>query len=252
MFRKALTRQPGDDLFRGLTTADLGAPDLALARRQHDAYVAALGDQGVEVTVLPPLAGHPDACFVEDAAVIVPELAVVTRPGAPSRRGETDSVAAALPADRPCERIEGPGTLDGGDVLVAGRTCWIGLSGRTNAEGAGRLVGLLTPLGYACRLVPVGEGLHLKSSLAHLGGDTLLATPALAGLEAFAGWDVVTAPADESYACNVLWMGGAVLAPSGFPATLALLRARGLAVVELDTSEFRKLDGGLTCLSLRY
>ncbi|HPF70081.1 MAG TPA: amidinotransferase [Candidatus Krumholzibacteria bacterium] len=252
MHRFALTREPGSDLFRGLTTAGLGAPDLLMARAQHASYVAALREQGLEVTVLPALEGCPDACFVEDTAVIVPGLSVVTRPGAPSRRGETATIAAALPVDRPQVTIAAPGTLDGGDVLVVDRTCWIGLSGRTNAEGAGQLVEALAPLGLDCRLVPVGEGLHLKSSLSHLGGRRLLMTEQLAALDVFAGWDIMVVPAAEAYACNALWLDGRLLVPTGYPRTVALLAAKGLALLELDMSEYRKLDGGLTCLSLRF
>ncbi len=252
MFTHALTRRPGPDLAGGLTSADLGSPDFALAVAQHEAYVQALRGLGLEVTELPALPGHPDACFVEDTAVVVPELAVITRPGAPSRRGETGSVAAALAPHRPLAVIEAPGTVDGGDVLVVDRTCWIGLSGRTNTAGARQLADLLQPLGYDCRTVPVGAGLHLKSSVNYAGGRTLLMTEQFAGLDVFAGWRPLVVPATEAYACNTLWINGTLLTPARYRTTGGLLRGLGLPLSELDTSEIRKLDGGLTCLSLRF
>jgi len=177
---------------------------------------------------------------------------VVTRPGAPSRRGETASVAAVLAQHRELATIEAPGTVDGGDVLVADRTCWIGRSARTNAEGASQLAGLLTARGYTCRIVPVAGGLHLKSSVNHVGDRTLLMTDEAAALEAFADWDRLTVPAAEAYACNTLFVNGTLLVPAGYPATAVRLRGLGLPLVPLDTSEIRKLDGGLTCLSLRF
>ena len=252
MFSRAITRRPGPDLAAGLTTADLGPPDWRRALEQHAAYVEALVGLGLEVEVLPALSGHPDACFVEDCAVVVPELAVITLPGAPSRRGETASVAAVLGAGRESAAIAAPGTLDGGDVLVAGRTCWIGLSARTNEAGARQLAALLEPCGYTCMLVPVGGGLHLKSGVNHLGDRRLLLTAGLAGQDCFAGWEQVVVPADEAYACNSLWINGTVLVPDHHPAAVALLRGLGLPLIVLDTSEIMKLDGGLTCLSLRY
>ncbi len=252
MFCHALTRRPGPDLVAGLTSANLGAPDLALALAQHESYVQVLRGMGLAVEVLPALNGHPDACFVEDTAVIVPELAVITRPGAPTRRGETDSIAVALAAHRPLVCIDAPGTLDGGDVLVAGRTCWIGLSARTNEAGAGQLATLLEGCGYACFLVPVGAGLHLKSSVNHLGDRRLLMTGHFAGLDCFADWDRIIVPAGEEYACNTLWINGNLLVPDHHPATAAKLDELGLPLIALDTSEIKKLDGGLTCLSLRF
>jgi len=252
MFSHAITRRPGPDLVQGLTTADLGAPDWPRALVQHAAYVTVLTELGVEVTALPALPGHPDACFVEDVAVVVPELAVMTRPGAPSRRGESASVAAALAGQRELATIEAPGTLDGGDVLVAGRTCWIGLSGRTNAASADQLAGLLGARGYDCRSVKVTGGLHLKSCVNAVGDRTLLVAEAMAVREEFADWERLTVPAAEAYACNTLEVNGSLLVPAGYPATAVRLRELGRPLVLLDTSEFRKLDGGLTCLSLRY
>jgi dimethylargininase len=251
MFAHAITRRPGPDLARGLTTADLGEPDHEVALAQHDAYVEALRGLGLSVEVLPPFPGHPDACFVEDTAVVVPEGAVITRPGAASRRGETATVAAALARHRECVELT-TGTLDGGDVLIVGRRCWIGLSARTDRDGAAALTEHLERWGYTCTTLPVGAGLHLKSSVNWVGGDTLLVAEEFAGRPELAGWTLLVAPPDETYACNTLWVNGGLITPAGFPRTRESLEGLGLPVFELALSEFEKLDGGLTCLSLRF
>ena len=251
-FTHAIVRRPGPDLVDGLTAGDPGRVDPARAVAQHDAYVAALQQLGLTVEILPPLAGHPDACFVEDTAVVVPGGAVVTHPGAPQRRGETSTVAAVLAHHRDADIMTGPATLDGGDVLMVGDIGWIGLSGRTNTEGAALLTAVLSRLGIAMTTVPVAAGLHLKSSVNWVGGRTLLTTAEFADHPAFADWDRLVVPADEVYACNTLRINGTLLTPAGFPATRTLLGRFECPVVELDTDEFRKVDGGLTCLSLRF
>ncbi|HZR09216.1 MAG TPA: arginine deiminase family protein, partial [Myxococcales bacterium] len=171
---RAIVRRPGPDFAAGITTAELGEPDLARMLGQHAAYVEALRAAGLEVEVLDALPGFPDAYFVEDVAVVVPELAVVARPGATSRRGEADEIVPALSRHRPVARLEQPATLDGGDVLIVSRTVFIGISSRTNEDGARQLARLLEPHGYRSRTVPVASGLHLKSSVSWIGGETLL------------------------------------------------------------------------------
>ena len=251
-FARALCRRPGPDFADGLTTAGLGRPDFDRMLAQHDAYVAALRALGLEVEVLEALPGFPDAYFVEDAALVFPGLAVVTRPGAPSRRDEAEALAPALARHRPLARLEAPATLDGGDVLVVGRQVFVGLSDRTNPEGAAQLARLLAPHGYAVVPVPVAAGLHFKSSVNWVGGDTLLLTAAFAGREELAGFRRLVMDPAEAYAANTLWINGTLLTPSGFPRTRALLETLGLPIVELDMGETRKMDGGLTCLSLRF
>ncbi len=250
-FTRALCRLPGEDAGAGLTTAGLGGPDHPRLLAQHAAYVAALRALGLEVEVLPPLAGHPDAYFVEDPAVVVPEVAVVTRPGAASRLAEAEALAPALARHRPLVRLEAPATLDGGDVLVVGRRVLVGRSERTNAAGVAALAAALGPHGYQVTPVPVGAGLHLKSSVNWLGGDALVVAAGFDGLGALDGFRLVALDPSERYAANVLWVNGTVLAPAGYPDTLARLRALGLPVVALETSESRKMDGGLTCLSVQ-
>ncbi len=255
--RHAVTRRPGADAAAGLTSADLdprgGGPlDLDKLLAQHAAYEAALRGLGVAVHSLPPLAGHPDAYFVEDVAVIVPSLAVITRPGALPRRGETGHIEAALAPAGELRRIEAPGTLDGGDVLCTGARAFIGLSERTNEAGARQLGELLSDAGFDCRTLEVGGGLHLKSSVNALDEETLLITAELAAHPAFAGFrHLVLDPAD-AYAANALRVNDRVLLPAGFPRVAATLADAGFDCLELDVSEARRMDGGLTCLSLRY
>ena len=251
MLTRAILRRPGADFAAGLTAARLGAPDLALMLAQHAAYADALRAVGLEIEVLDPLPGFPDAYFVEDVAVVVPELAVVTRPGAPSRLGEADAIVAALARYRPVAGLAPPATMDGGDVLVAGDTVFIGLSTRTNESGAAQLARLLEPHGYRSRTVPVASGLHLKSSVTWLGGDMLLVGERYAGRPELEGFRHLVVDADEEAACNTLLVNGTLLTPARFPKTRRLLDRAGLPVIELDLTEARKMDGGLTCMSLR-
>ena len=252
MFTQAICRQPGPDFASGLTTAGLGAPDLELALFQHAAYAEALRSCGLEVRVLPPLPGHPDACFVEDTAVILPEMVVETRPGALSRRGEVVMISENLPFGRKRMRIQAPGNLEGGDVLVVGKKVFVGITERTNEDGIGQLADALQPFGYSVAAVPLAEGLHLKTGVNHLGGNVLLAAPGIADHPALADHGIVLAAPGEGYPCNTLWVNGRLLTPAGFPGTQAALEALGLEIIPLEMSEFQKMDGGVTCLSLRF
>ncbi len=257
-FTRALVRPPGDTFAAGMTTAGLGAPDVGRARVQHQAYVRALEACGLVVMSLLADEAYPDSTFVEDTALLTTRGALLTRPGAESRRGEVAAVARALAEFFPTaetETIRAPGTLDAGDVCEADGHFFIGVSERTNEEGARQLATWLARRGFTSATVDIGALpglLHLKSGLAHLGGRRLLVVETLVGHPAVAGWDVLRAPSGEDYAANCVLVNDAVLAPAGFPKITALLRATGLRVVELDVSEFRKMDGGLSCLSLRW
>lgn len=252
MYTYAITRLPGENCAVGLTTSQLGAPDHKLLLQQHGAYCDTLRGFGLQVIELPPLAAYPDAYFVEDTAVIVPELAVITRPGAPSRRGEEESIAHAVAQYRPTGRIEPPGTVDGGDVLQVGKQLFIGLSERTNQTGAEQLADLLAPCNYQATMVPVGAGLHLKSSVNWVGGRTLLLTAELDQLAPFRDYDRIVVHQAEAYAANTLWINDHLLMPSGYPGTRAKLQQLGIEIAELDMGEVVKMDGGLTCMSLRF
>jgi dimethylargininase len=218
---------------------------------QHREYVRILGSLGIEIIMLDADEHYPDACFVEDTAVVTPDVAVVTRPGAVPRRGEEAAVEPRLAALRSVARIEAPGTVDGGDILVMGERVLIGLSERTNEEGAGQLSRILEVYGMQCTTLDAGEGLHLKSSINALGNYRLLVTPEFSELPELSTFERVVIPADEKYAGNSLWVNDHVLVPAGFPATRDLIEKLGTKTVETDVSEFRKMDGGLTCLSIR-
>ncbi len=255
-FSHAIVRPPGPNFADGLTAAGLGRPDHATALAQHARYCEALEACGLELTRLAPDPRFPDATFVEDTAVLAAGLAVVTRPGAPSRAGETESVREALARlFLDLEAIREPGTVDGGDVCEAGEHVFVGLSHRTNAEGARQLALLLESVGFTHTVVDV-RGipglLHLKSGLAWLGGRRLLAREALARHLAFTDWEMVPVPPGEEYAANCVLLNGRLLLPAGFPRLEAALRAPGCEPLPLEMSEFRKMDGGPSCLSLRF
>lgn len=249
---RAIARRPTRSAGEGLSSANLGAPDVERMLVQHADYVRILESLGIEVTVLEGDDTYPDGCFVEDTAVVTPEIAVVTRPGAPSRRGEVEVIERSLAEHRPIERIVAPGTVDGGDVLVLDDCALIGISARTNEEGAGQLGEILELRGLRCVRLSAGDGLHLKSSVNALGGDRLLVTHDFSRCDALSDFERVVVPTDESYAGNTLWLNGLAIVPTGFPQTRALIEELDLEAVETDVSEFRKMDGGLTCLSLRF
>jgi dimethylargininase len=255
-FTRAIVRAPGANFADGLTEANLGRPDYGLALKQFEAYCAALESCGLKLTRLPADERFPDSCFVEDTAVLTPRGAVVTRPGAASRAGETVSVSAALAEFFPeFQTIEPPGTLDGGDLCEAGERFFIGLSRRTNAEGARQLAAILAGWGYASTVVDIRATagiLHLKSGVTCLGEDRLAVIPALAGRAAFKGYKLAQLQPREEYAANCLRVNDTLLHAAGFPAFAAELQRWGYQTVALEMSEFRKMDGGLSCLSLRF
>lgn len=255
-FTRAITRPPGRTFSDGLTTAGLGPPDLPAALAQHAAYLAALEACGLEVTVLSPDDRFPDSTFVEDTAFLARGVAVLCRPGAPSRAGEVEAIRPALDAffHSPAA-IEAPGTVDGGDICEAGDHVFIGVSERTNEAGARQLASLLSSVGLDSSFVDI-RGipglLHLKSGIAWLGGRTLALTDLLASRPEFRNWSHLPVPPGEEYAANAVLVNGRVLLAAGFPRFEGAVRALGLPTVPLDMSEFRKLDGGLSCLSLRF
>jgi len=249
---QAITRMPGADFSAGLTTSRLGEPDLETMLAQHAGYETLLRKLGVQVTALPPLPGFPDAYFVEDVAIVLADIAIVTRPGAVSRRGEPEHLQATLNGHRKLFHIEPPGTLDGGDVLLAGRSAYIGISQRTNAAGAEQLASIVRRFGYRCTPMEVGAGLHLKSSVSQVADDALLMTEQFAAHPTFSNYRKIVVPNEEAYAANVLWVNGRVIIPAGFPNVAERLETAGLQISELNVSEARKMDGGLTCMSLRF
>lgn len=256
MFTKAIVRPPCANFAAGLTTAALGAPDPGRALEQHERYCEALARCGLAITRLEPDDDYPDSTFVEDTAVLTPRCAVITRPGAESRRGETAAVRETLEGFYgTIHEIRAPGTVDGGDVCEAGERFFIGLSERTNEEGARQLAEFLYRDGYAVSIVDVrgvSGLLHLKSGLAYLGGGWLVAAEHFAGCGGFIDYHMAFVDPAEAYAANCVRANDRVLLPAGYPMIERRLREIGFDLLILDMSEFRKMDGGLSCLSLRF
>ncbi|WP_411280874.1 dimethylarginine dimethylaminohydrolase family protein [Gemmatimonas sp.] len=256
-FTQAIVRPPARNFANGLTTVDLGVPNVALALAQHAAYCAALARHGCTVIALPADSAHPDSTFVEDTALILPGRgAIITHPGAASRAGEVHAIRDALASFFPeLPEITTPGALDAGDVCEAGDVVFIGISERTNADGARQLAAWLARYGVAARLVDIRRTpgiLHLKSGVVALDANRLLSIKALAGHAAFADMDVLRVPADEEYAANSVRVNDVIFVAEGYPLTHALLRQAGYALEPVAMSEFAKMDGGLSCLSLRF
>jgi len=255
-FTRAVVCRPSSTFAAGITKAQLGPPDLTVAETQHERYCAALQHAGLRLTRIPAAEEFPDGCFVEDVAVVTRAGAIYTHPGAPVRRGEVGYVRGWLETLVPMlATIEPPGTLDGGDVCDAEDRTFIGLTARTNEAGAAQLARILEPLGQHMTIVdlrPVPGLLHLKSGFAFLGDGRFACAPAIATLPEIAGLPLVTVEPDEAYAANAVRVNDVLLIASGHPLLEARLRGLGYDVVALAMSEFRKLDGGLSCLSLRF
>ena len=224
--------------------------DLDLVVLQHGMYEVALRDLGCDVEQLPADATMPDAMFVEDAAIVLDEVAIITRPGAASRRDETREVERALARHRTTMRIEAPGTMDGGDVLVVGRRIFVGLTTRTNTAGVDAMRAVVEPMGYAVRGVRVQGCLHLKSAATALSDDAVLVNPSWVEPHVFDGYDCVEIPIDEPHAANVVAVNGALVAAAAFPRTCEVLERRGFTVKTVDVSEIAKAEGAVTCCSL--
>jgi dimethylargininase len=252
MFKYAITRRPGKTFDRGITTSDLGMPDYELVLKQHAVYIDTLKSIGLDVIELDSLPDYPDAHFVEDTAVVTPEVAIITNPGAPSRRGEEESIAEVLLQYRQVEYIQAPATLDGGDVLMIGNHFFIGISERTNPQGAKQLGRILEKYEKTWKAIQVGAGLHFKSSVNYVGRNSILVTRDFACREALDGYNKIIVDQEEEYSANTLWLNDHLLLPGGFPNTKIKLESLGLPIIELDVSEMQKMDGGLTCLSIRF
>ena len=252
MYTKAIVRKPCKKFAYGLTTSNLAKPKYDLMLRQHSAYVDTLRYLGLLVIELEALTDYPDAHFVEDTAIVVPEIAIITRPGAESRRGEEVSIAKELKKYRAIKLIIEPGTLDGGDVLVIDKQVFIGLSERTNQEGANQLSNILFDFGYKSESINVEEGLHLKSDVNYIGRNTLLVTKKYYDNAEFKKFEKICVESDENYVANSLLINDKVLVPKGFLKTNEKLKQTGFKLIELEMSESQKMDGGLTCLSLRF
>ena len=255
-FNNVIVRKPCKAVCDGITSApELGQPIYEKALAQHEKYIEALKKCGVEVTVLEADERYPDSCFVEDPALITRKCAIITNPGAASRNGEKDEIIGAVrkffPEDK-IEYIKDPGTLEGGDVMMVGDTFYVGLSARTNAEGIKQLGEILNKYGLECVQVPLEKVLHLKTGVNYLENNNMLVSGEFIDKPEFAKYNKIVIPEEEAYAANCIWVNGTVIVPEGYPAVLKAVQDAGYETLVVDTSEFRKIDGGLSCLSLRF
>ncbi len=256
MFQNVIVRRPCRALTDGITSnPHLGKPDYELALAQHDAYIDALRKCGVKVTVLAADERYPDSCFVEDPAILTRKCAIITNPGAPSRNGETNGIIGAIRefySEDKIEYIKAPGTLEGGDVMTVGDHFYIGRSERTNAEGIRQFISILEKHGLSGSEVTLEEVLHLKTGVNYIENGNMLVSGEFADKPEFACFNRIEIPEEEAYAANCIWVNGTVIVPEGYPKVRAAVEKAGYDVITVDTSEFRKLDGGLSCLSLRF
>jgi dimethylargininase len=253
MFTKAIVRTPCKAMINGISSANLGRPDYKKALVQHADYVEALRECSLQVTILPVDENFPDSTFVEDVALMTPHCAIITRPGAPTRTRETKSI---LPTIREfytkVEMIEAPGNLEAGDIMMVGKHYYIGLSERTNLAGAQQMIAILERYGMHGSVVELTEVLHLKTGLGYLENNNLLACGEFLVKPEFQQFNLLEVNPKEAYSANSVWINDTVLTPKGFPKTRSLIESTGYRVRQVDVSEFQKLDGGLSCLSLRF
>jgi dimethylargininase len=252
-FDSAIVRTPASCVTDGLRAGGHDGPSFDGVAAEHHGYVIALERAGLAVEALPPLEAFPDSVFVEDPAFVLPEGAILLRPGAASRIGEAEALAPDL--RRRFERVLelDRGYADGGDILVLADEILIGLSGRTDRMGAELFVELAAELGHRARIVEAPPGvLHFKTACALLDEATVIATPALAAAGVFDGLEVLITPAGEEKAANLLRLNDVVLIGADYPRTAELLSRRGHELVPLDVAEIRKIDAGLSCMSLRW
>ena len=259
MFTKAIVRVPGKNFADGQTSSNLGKPDYERTVEQHENYCKALQSCGLNVIRLTPDERHPDSTFVEDTAVLTARGAVIGRPGTASRLSETENIEPVLREHyEQVHSIQEPGTLDGGDVCQAGEHFFTGISRRTNEAGAKQLAALLDSFGYSSSLIDIrslsnmSNVLHLKSGLAYLGDKHLVVIDALRSHTAFSSYELICLNSDETYAANCISLNGRVAIAASFPAMKNELEQRGYRTITLEMSEFEKMDGGLSCLSLRF
>jgi len=256
MFKNVIVRKPARSMVEGITSnPELGKPIFEKAQKQHDSYIAALKECGVKVRVLESDEAYPDSCFVEDVAVLTKNCAIITNPGASTRNQETKSMIPVIKdfySEDKIEYITNPGTLEGGDVMMVGDHFYVGLSARTNKEGIKQFIEILEKHGLTGSEVPLEEVLHLKTGVNYIENNNMLVSGEFIEKEDFKKYNKVIIPENESYAANCIWVNDTVIVPEGYPTVLAKVKEQGYKVITVDTSEFRKLDGGLSCLSLRF
>ena len=256
MFKNAIVKRPCKAMVNGITSApELGKPEFDLALVQHDDYIEALKKTGVEVTILEANEDFPDSCFVEDTAVLTRNCAIISNPGADTRRGEAKEMLPTIKRFFPEEKIEfikSPGYMEGGDVMMVGDHFYVGRSARTNEEGIRQFIGILEKYGLSGSEVPLEHVLHLKTGINYIENNNMLAAGEFLTKPDFAKFNKIEVPENEAYAANCIWMNGKVIVPKGYPTVENAIKNAGYEILLVDTSEYKKLDGGLSCLSLRF
>lgn len=252
MYHFAIVKKPSASFDQGISSSGLGKPEYDLSVIQHQAYCKALIDCELEVIELESDDAFPDSTFVEDTAIVTEKCAIITRPGHIERRGEEISIAECLRNYRQIYNIEKTGTLDGGDVMQVESHFYIGLSKRTNKEGAKQLTKILNKYGYTASTIRIKNILHLKSGVSYIGNKTLVIMESLKNLKMFSLFRKISVIPIESYAANCVQINDFILIPKGFPDIKRKLQDMSYKIIELEMSEFMKMDGGLSCLSLRF
>lgn len=254
MYTKAIVCPPTASIVQGITDhPELGEPNYKKALEQHKAYVAALEQCGLEVTVLPPDPMHPDSCFVEDVAVLCPEFAVITNPSSISRKGEVSAITSTVNELYSSDKtltMTAPATLEGGDVIRCDKTFFIGLSTRTNEQGVEQFTSFAQKFGYKVVVIPVSCNTHLKTYVTYLQNNTMLLGGEFTERLDFNSFTLIKMQDSDEYAANCLWINGKVIVPKGYAKALTEITNAGYETIICDTSEFKKVDGSLTCLSL--
>jgi dimethylargininase len=256
MFTRAITRTPAPNFAAGLTTVDLGLPDYEKTIAEHQLYLASLQLCGLTLTELPADPRYPDSTFVEDTAILTEHGAILTRPGADSRAGEADAIKETLKGFySELAEISAPGTVDGGDICEAGTHFFIGISLRTNEAGGQQLADWLKSKGYTASFVDIRQTkgiLHLKSGISYIGENRLVVIDSLASHPDLKDYELVRVAPGEEYAANCIRVNDYILIAAGFPKFETTLRELGYKLIALEMSEYKKMDGGLSCLSLRF
>jgi len=251
-FSNAIVQKPGISYSEGITTSNLGKPDITLALKQHETYCRTLEKCGLTVERLEAAPSFPDSVFVEDTAIITGKIAVIARPGDLRRRGEEKIIEESISKYRSLVYIKEPGTVDGGDICQAGNHFFIGISERTNHEGIKQLESILSEYGYSSSFIEVNHTLHLKSGLNYIGDNYLLIHEQFLNNPVLKDWGKIVVPEKEAYAANIIRINDYLLVAEGFPETQSKLKQLNIPLIVLDMSEFQKMDGGLSCLSLRF
>ncbi len=253
MFKQAILRKPGKNFQYGLTSSNLGKPEYSKTINQHSNYVKALIKCGLETNVLEADEQYPDSTFVEDTVVVNKDLAIITNFGVTSRKGEELEIRKQLEKIyKTIEYIENPGTLEGGDILKVDNQYYIGLSKRTNKEGANQLKEILEKYGYSCLNIKLINLLHLKTGIAYIGDNNLVISEEFFDNPIFKEYNIIKVDKDESYAANCIRVNNYILIAKGYKKLKSSLLDLGYKVIEIEMSEFRKMDGGISCLSIRF